>query len=110
MHDLISNQFNRIITQYYRRRLVSAEREFRAYQAPWWMDIHWEGLRLRNCYWRAVFWGLPESVLFYERVKVHGPAKISIGQSSKITSDVILDGRGGLTIGRETQVGFRSVV
>ncbi|MCA9994135.1 MAG: acyltransferase [Anaerolineales bacterium] len=81
-----------------------------AFQAPWWMEIHWQGLRLRNIYWQALFHNLPSSVVFYERTKVIGPAQINIGMRSKITSDVVLDGRGGLTIGDSTQIGFKSIV
>lgn len=99
-----------VVEAFFRFRLRHVDRTMTAYQAPWWMEIHWQGLRLRTAYWRAVFGQLEEDVIIFERTKISGPANIEIGQGSKITSDVILDGRGGMQIGQHTQIGFRSIL
>jgi acetyltransferase-like isoleucine patch superfamily enzyme len=101
---------DQVVENFYRYILRNRDRNYEAYQAPWWMEIHWQGLRLRNAYWRAVFDRIASDVLIYERVKVSGPGKIVIGKGSKITSDVILDGRAGIQIGQYSQIGFRSIL
>lgn len=89
---------------------VSVDRELGEFHSPWWAELHRRGHRLRYAYWKALLGGLDEGVLFFEHIKMLGPARIHIGPRARITSHVILDGRGGLEIGACTQVGFQSVV
>ncbi len=86
------------------------DREMGEFHTPWWAELRRHGHRLRYAYWKSLLGHLGEEVLFYERVKVLGPAQVCISDHARITSHVILDGRGGLAIGRYTQIGFQSVI
>lgn len=72
--------------------------------------MHLEGRRLRRAYWNAVFSHLDTQFEILEQVKVEGPAHICIGERTRIASEVVLDGRGGISIGRDTLIGFKSVL
>jgi len=100
----------RIIRAFFDWRLRDSNRDNGAFRAPWWIELHPEGRRLRHAYWEAVFCGLSKDIEICEFVKVHGPGKIRIGGYSRIASEVILDGRGGLIIGGYALNGFKSIL
>ena len=100
----------RIIRAFLDWRLRDSNRDNGAFRAPWWIELHPEGRRLRHAYWEAVFCGLSKDIEICEFVKVHGPGKIRIGGYSRIASEVILDGRGGLIIGGYALIGFKSIL
>lgn len=63
--------------------------------------------------WRAAYWrargakiGNGSKISF--NVQIENPQKITIGTSTIIAHDTILDGRAGLTIGNDVLVGFHS--
>ncbi len=72
--------------------------------------MHQEGRRLRRAYWSEVFAHLDTHFEILEQVKVEGPAQIQIGERTRIASEVILDGRGGIRIGCNTLIGFKSIL
>jgi len=86
------------------------DRELGEFHTPWWVDLRRHGHRLRYTYWKILLGYLGKEVWFFEKVKIMGPARVRIGEHARITSYAILDGRGGLTIGPYTQVGFQSVI
>ena len=86
------------------------DREMGEFHTPWWADLRRHGHRLRYVYWKNLLGYIGEDVQFFEKVKILGPARIHVGDHARITSHVVLDGRGGLAIGQYTQVGFQSVV
>ncbi len=92
------------------RILRRQDRATGTFRAPWWMEIHPQGMRLRMIYWNVVFQGLPAGVVIHDGVKVIAPTRLDLGARARIASDVILDGRGALRVGCDSQVGLRSVV
>lgn len=88
----------------------SVDRQLGIFYTPWWAELHPGGHRLRHIYWKSLLDQVGDQVLFYEQLKIMGPAGIRIGDHARITGQVVLDGRGGLTIGAYTQVGFQSLV
>jgi len=88
----------------------SVDRRLGIFYTPWWAELRRGGHRLRYIYWKSLLGYVGEQVLFYEQVKIMGPAGIRIGDHARITGQVVLDGRGGLTIGPYTQVGFQSLI
>jgi len=88
----------------------NVDREMGEFHTPWWADLRHHGHRLRYTYWKSLLGHAGQDVKFYEKVKILGPARIHIGDHARITSHVVLDGRGGLAIGQYTQIGFQSVI
>jgi len=81
------------------------------FMTPFWLNGRQPFLRyLRQRYWAAMGVEAGSDVRFSDHVKVVGPANLRIGRGTKIVNRVILDARGGLTIGEVTQIGFESVV
>jgi maltose O-acetyltransferase len=78
--------------------------------SPWPLELHRGGHRLRRLYWRYILGFVGDGVIFWNGIKIMGPAGIRIKDHAHITSSVTLDGRGGLEIGCFTQIGFESVV
>lgn len=107
---MLKNLIFRILSNVFRWKLGKKDRSKSSFRAPWWIELHEEGRFLRNSYWHAVFKELGENVEIAERVKVLGPGKITIGSRTRITSYVVIDGRGGLEIGQETMIGFQSII
>ena len=82
-----------------------------AFMTPWWLNAQRGWLRsLRLARWQLLGVRVGEAVSFSDHVKILGPKRLSIGNRSKILNHVILDARGGLKIGSETQIGFESIV
>lgn len=90
--------------------LRDKDRTYGAFRAPWWLELRPGSHRLRRCFWEAVFGGLEPGVQLAEGTKVVGPNGIQIGEGTRITSDIVLDGRGGLSFGRNALVGFQSTI
>jgi acetyltransferase-like isoleucine patch superfamily enzyme len=88
----------------------SVDRQLGIFYTPWWAELRQGGHRLRYTFWQSLLGHTGDHVLFYEQLKIMGPAGIRIGDHARITGQVILDGRGELTIGPYTQVGFQSLV
>lgn len=65
---------------------------------------------LRNAYWCELGVGMDSSVRVSDRVKIVAPANLTLGCNTKILNRVILDARGNLDIGRDSQVGFESII
>lgn len=78
--------------------------------APSLVELHREGHRLKAIYWRCTLSEVGDRVIFWDGLKVMGPSKIRIGAGATIASKVVLDGRGGLSIGSWALVGFDSVI
>lgn len=93
-----------------RLRARFVDRQLGIFYTPWWIDLRQGGHCLRYIYWKSLLGEVGDRVLFYERVKVMGPAGIRIGDHARITGQVVLDGRGGLTIGAYAQVGFQALI
>ena len=78
---------------------------------PFWLNVRVPGvLHFRRCYWFNLGVALDSDVRFSDHVKVIGPANLRIGRNTKILNRVILDARGDLDIGDDTQIGFESIV
>jgi maltose O-acetyltransferase len=80
------------------------------FYSPWPLELRRSGHRLRRLYWRYTLDFVGEGVVFWDGLKIMGPAGVRINDYAHITSRVTLDGRGGLKIGCFTQIGFESVV
>ena len=93
---------------------VSAAKKDRAKDAfltPFWLNSQVRvAERLRSVYWKPMLAEAGSGVRFSHEVKIIAPRKLSIGRNTKILNKVILDARGGLDIGEDTQVGFESIV
>ena len=105
-----SQLFFRLSSKIFIWSLRGKDRSYGEFRAPWLLEQRPQGRKLRHCYWEAVFGDLPPGVELAEHTKVLGPLKIEIGKNTKITSAVILDGRGGLDIGQDTLIGFQSII
>ena len=53
---------------------------------------------------------LGRDVHFARDVTIIGPGNVRIGDRATITHSLLLDGRGGLNIGRDTMIGFGSLM
>ena len=81
------------------------------FTTPWWTGLRILGSDfLRHVYWSALGVTLGEGVRLSAAVKIKGPARLQIGADAKILNRVTLDARGGLSIGRDTLIGFESVI
>lgn len=65
--------------------------------------------------WRAAYWSsfmgcVGTDTMISHHVKIRDPEKISIGSHTHITNNVILDGRGTLTIGDDVLIGYQSII
>ncbi len=81
------------------------------FMTPFWLNGRQSFLRhLRRCYWSRLGVVMDTNVRFSDHVKIIGPANLRIGRGTKVVNRVILDARGGLEIGDDTQIGFESVV
>jgi acetyltransferase-like isoleucine patch superfamily enzyme len=65
---------------------------------------------LRTIYWREHMKAVGEGSRISHRVKIISPSSIAIGKHTHVTNNVILDGRGDLTIGDDVLVGFESII
>lgn len=65
---------------------------------------------LRAAYWRVFMKALGSSSKISHQVKIMAPSNISIGKDTHVTNKVILDGRGGLTIGDDVLIGYESII
>lgn len=84
---------------------------FSAFSLPFWLNFQRPGIRyLHSSYWCARGVEMDFSVRISDRVRIVGPANLTIGSNTKILNRVLLDSRGGLEIGRDTQVGFESII
>ena len=82
-----------------------------AFMTPWWLNLQRGWVRhLRLARWQTLGVGVGDTVRFSDHVKILGTQKLSIGDRSKILNHVILDARGGLEIGADTQIGFESIL
>ncbi len=66
--------------------------------------------QLRSTYWRRFMRSLGENSKISHKVKIRSAFNISIGKNTHITNNVILDGRGGLTIGNDVLIGYESII
>jgi maltose O-acetyltransferase len=66
--------------------------------------------QLRAAYWRVFMKSLGKGSRISHKVKVLSAPNISIGDEVHITNNVILDGRGGITIGDDVLVGYESII
>ncbi len=66
--------------------------------------------QLRSTYWRLFMKSLGENSKISHRVKISSAPQIAIGKNTHITNNVILDGRGGLTIGDDVLIGYESII
>jgi maltose O-acetyltransferase len=81
------------------------------YYTPRWIDrVSPKGHRLRYLYWKHLVGNLGLDVVFSKNTKIIAPELVTIADGVRITPDVILDGRQGLSIGRFTQIGFESLI
>lgn len=96
--------------KFFKLQITGKSREKDGFMAPLWVELLPRAMRLRRSYWQAVFANLDPSVMIAEYSKVLGPAHIEIGEFSRITNKVVVDGRGGLTIGKKTMIGFQSIL
>ena len=55
--------------------------------------------RIRCAIYQAMGLGIGQGTHIYGRLEVRNPSSVSIGRTTTVGHDVILDGRGGLTIG-----------
>ena len=82
-----------------------------AFLTPFWLNLQVRGAeRLRGIYWEPMLAEAGPGVRFSHEVKILAPSKLRVGRSTKILNKVILDARGGLDIGEDTQIGFESIV
>lgn len=68
------------------------------------------GDALRASVIRKIFKKFGNDSVLSSGVRILYPKGIEVGESVKITRDVTLDGRGGLTIASNTMVGFESII
>jgi len=66
--------------------------------------------RIRYYCCKLLFKELGKGVYISDHVKILSPDKIKIKDNVRIVNSVILDGRGGLSIGEDTLVGFQSII
>lgn len=82
-----------------------------AIQTPFWLNPIWAGMhQLRREYWAHLGVSVGDGVRFSNHVKVVGPTRLVVDARAKILNKVLLDARGGIHIGADTQIGFESVV
>jgi len=65
---------------------------------------------LRAVYWRERKMVIDTGSRIASRVRIEAASNISIGKNTYITYNVVLDGRGGLTIGDDVLIGFDSTI
>ena len=81
------------------------------FRTPFWLNLQVRGAhKLRTVYWESMLAEVGPGVRFSHNVKVLGPARLRIGSNTKVLNNVILDARGGMRIGSDTQIGFESIV
>jgi len=91
-----------------RLNLFSKKRE---YYQPFMLNTQYKWMRhIRYVYWKNRKTNLGKEVRFSFNLKFIRPENITIGGCSKILNNVIIDGRGSVTIGANTQVGFESII
>lgn len=66
--------------------------------------------QLRATYWQPFLKSLGDGSKISHRVKLAAPENISIGRNTHITNSVILNGKGGITIGDDVLIGYESLV
>lgn len=67
-------------------------------------------MRLRTHYWRFFFASLGLETRIPDRIHVTYPFRIQIGGNCRINYGVILNGRGGLTIGDNVTISNRAII
>jgi maltose O-acetyltransferase len=78
---------------------------------PFWLNIQRAGVHhLRRSFWAELGVATGCDVRFSDRLKIIGPSNLKVGHRTKILNRVILDARGGLDIGENTQIGFESII
>lgn len=83
----------------------------REYYQMFFLNLHYAWLRhFRFVYWknRGVICG--NGVRFSFNIKIIQPKNLKIGVRSKVLNNVIIDARGGVEIGANTQIGFESII
>lgn len=65
---------------------------------------------LRAAYWRQRMERVGFGTKFGANVRIECPEKIVVGNNVFVTYNVVLDGRGGLTIEDDTLIGFESTI
>jgi maltose O-acetyltransferase len=65
---------------------------------------------LRAVYWQMRMKEVGDGARISHRVTIKGETNISIGKNVHVTNNCILDGRGGLSIGDDTMVGFETLI
>lgn len=65
---------------------------------------------VRYSYCRLIFKKLGKGVVISDHVKILCGEKIELDDNVVIPNNVILDGRGGIKIGKYTMVGFQSII
>lgn len=67
-------------------------------------------VRARSSFLNPLFERFGEGAEVSHRVKLLEPGRIRLGTKTRIGNSTILDGRGGLTIGRDCMIGFENIV
>ncbi len=65
---------------------------------------------IRAAFWRAQMKAVGDGTRISHDVKITSPHNIAIGPDTHVTNRCILNGRGGITIGRDVLLGYESVV
>lgn len=97
--DKITNKLERLLEQHLVPRLIQWE-EYLQTKIRRYKHLELKG-KLKFC---------GSGVRFKRDIKIDNPQNISLGNKVYIGPDVLLDGRGGITIGDNTTLGFNVVI
>lgn len=83
----------------------------REYYQMFFLNMHYAWLRhFRFVYWKNRGAICGNEVRFSFNIKIIQPENLKIGIRSKVLNNVIIDARGGVEIGANSQVGFESII
>lgn len=79
----------------------------------WWLNVvmcNFPSVHLRRFSLRLAGMKIPKDVRFYEGIHIRNPKGITMGQGCSVGTRVMLDGRMGITIGKNVVLGYESIV